>query len=220
MNVDAILSKMNKHRADAKAKGTFGEKAAIEVLRSLQAVIGGVIFHSYDYEYSHKRDGSNYAGNIKYENGQFVEIAGKEYTHDEIDILYITDYRIFVVEVKARANRWTLYDHWAKQQGTMVDKSPVLQCEKHARHFYHKVYEYLPEGDPRYIIPLVVFVDKSKIKDDRSQNSKQYVLVTILNALKKTVAKNNVPLAYKIDKDKLVDYLCKHGGYESIWKKG
>ena len=69
---------------------------------SIQKKIGGLVYHSFSYPYATDRSGKTCTGNIKWENGRF-----KEYTEsnreidDEIDILFVTHYRIFPIEVKS-----------------------------------------------------------------------------------------------------------------------
>jgi len=216
-DVNKSLSKMNKFRKDYKVKGSAGEEAILALLQNYQLRYGGTIFHSFTYEYSKRRDGTNYPGNIKYEEGKYKEISGNSGTKDEIDLLYVTPYRIFVIECKARSGKWNLFDHWAKQQSNMVDKSPLAQSEKHARHLYYLLYEYLPEGRPEYIVPLTVFVDRAVIEDARSNDFKQYLPVAIINNFMKKFAGEDKPLKYGLEMDRIVDKLKRSGENTGIY---
>ena len=210
-SVEKSLGKMNKNRKDFKVKGTAGEEAVLAILQEYQNVRGGTIFHSYTYEYSKRRDGTNYPGNIKLEQGKFIEIPGNKGTQDEIDLVYVTPYRIFAIECKARTGKWKVYDHWASQSGKEVDKSPVAQCEKHARHLYYMLYEFLPDGRPEYIVPLTVFVDRATIEDSRAAEFRQYLPIAIINNFKVKLVGNDSPLKYELETEKIIEKLKRSG---------
>jgi hypothetical protein len=198
--IQNALDRMNANRAVAKEKGTFGEQAVIAVVQEYQGIRGGTIIHSFMYKYASNRQGINYPGNIHREaDGSFKTIDGYSNTNDEIDIVYITPYRIFAIEAKARSGTWKIDDLWCLQQSTPVDKSPLAQAEKHARHLYHSIYEYLPDGNPNYIVPMTVFVDKARVMDSRSSDQKFYLPVTIVNTLKKKIRDYDTPLKYELD---------------------
>lgn len=216
-DVNKAMSKMNKFRKDYQVKGTAGEEAVLALLQNYQSRYGGTIFHSFEYEYSKKRDGSNYPGNVKYQDGKFIEISGNASTRDEIDLLYVTQNRIFVIECKARSGKWNFFDHWAKQQGKMVDKSPIAQSEKHARHLYYLLYEYLPDGKPEYIVPITVFVDKVVIEDARSAEYKNYITVAIINNFIKKLSEEDTPLKYRLMTDKVVERLKRNGTNSGVY---
>jgi hypothetical protein len=96
-----------------------------------------------------------------------------------------------------------VYEHWFNKNSTPVDKSPVMQAEKHARHLYHAIYTVLPDGNPSYIQPMVCFVDRCKVRDDRSQHFVDYVPVCVLNNLLATINKYNTPLEYNLDLEQI-----------------
>lgn len=201
-NINDVLSNMRKAGKvqDMKEKGDLGEDAVLAVLFSRKEQTGnGLLYQSFMYPYQTNREGVCYTGNIKYENDDFVEYT-KDSINDEIDVLYCTPYRIFCIEVKSyHAKTLDVYDHWFNRGNTPVDKSPIMQAEKHARHLYHAIYDVLPDGRPEYIIPMVCFVDRCKVRDDRSQHFQVYVPVCILNNLLQTINRNNTPLEYNID---------------------
>ena len=183
---------------DWKAKGTAGEEAALAVVLDRYKRTGGLVYHSFKYPYQSNREGTTYTGNIKYEDGQYVEYTDSS-LDDEIDILYISPYRVFPIEVKAYHAKIEVTDEWVKKQGTLVDKSPVAQCEKHARHLYHAISDVLPDGRPEYIKPITCFVDRCTLVDKRSASQISYIPCCILNSLKATIVESNIPLRYNLD---------------------
>ena len=201
-NINDVLKNMRKAGKvqDMKEKGDLGEEAVLAICLERKNLVGkGILYQSFMYPYQSDRSGKVYTGNVKYENGEFVEYTS-ESINDEIDVLYITPYRIFCIEVKSYSARTLdVYEHWFNRGSTPVDKSPVVQAEKHARHLYHAIYDVIPDGDPRYIVPMVCFVDKCKVRDDRSQHFVDYAPVCILNSLMRTLEKYNKPLTYNLD---------------------
>lgn len=189
---------------DMKEKGDLGEEAVLSICYDRKEKTGtGLLYQSFMYPYQTTRSGRCYTGNIKYENGDFVEYTDDS-INDEIDVLYITPYRIFAIEVKSyKARSLDVYEHWFNRGSTPVDKSPIMQAEKHARHLYHALYDVLPDGEPKYIQPLVCFVDKCRVRDDRSQHFIDYVPVCILNNLLATINAYNTPLEYNLDLEQI-----------------
>jgi hypothetical protein len=203
-NINSILKEMrSKGRVqDMKGKGDAGEEAALQIILQKLSHTGGTVYHSFKYPYQSNREGITYLGNIKYENGGYVEYTDAKDGRtliDEIDILYISPYRIFPIEVKSYHAKLSVFDFWMKKQGVMVDKSPITQAEKHARHLYHAIHDVLPDGSPDYIVPIVCFVDRCKLDDSRSEEQIDYIPCCILNNLKATVSKNNTPLDFNLD---------------------
>ena len=209
-SVNDILDKMRKAGKiqDNRGKGDAGEDAVIAICYDrLQRSGKGLLYQSYKYPYQSNRSGVVYTGNIKYENGEFNDYTEESF-NDEIDVLYVTPYRIFVIEVKSyHARKLEVYDHWFNYNGAPVDKSPISQAEKHARHFYHAVKDYIPDGDPSYIVPLVCFVDRCKVLDDRDEHFRQYIPIAILDTLLSTLQKYNTPLEYNIAIEELEKHL-------------
>lgn len=189
---------------DMREKGNLGEEAVLAICYDRKEKAGaGLLYQSFMYPYQTDRSGRCFVGNIKYENGDFVEYTS-ESINDEIDVLYITPYRIFPIEVKSyKARSLDIYEHWFNRGSTPVDKSPIMQAEKHARHLYHALYDVLPDGNPSYIQPMVCFVDKCKVRDDRSQHFVDYVPVCVLNNLLSTINKYNKPLPYNLDLEQI-----------------
>lgn len=205
-NVSATLNKMRKagQIRDNKAKGDLGEDAVLAVLYDRKQQTGnGLLYQSFKYPYQTNRQDVCYLGNIFYnaEKNEFSDVTDDKYD-DEIDVLYVTPYRVFPIEVKSyHTNKIEVYVPWMNKGGTPVDKSPILQAEKHARHLYHAIYDVLPDGKPEYIVPLVCFVDRCKllVEDEYEQKFGSYLPVCILNNLLHTLNKYNQPGAYNLD---------------------
>lgn len=205
-DINSLLRDMRKAGKvrDNKAKGNIGEDAVLHVVLELQNKIGGVVYHSLSYPYQKDAYGRTYTGNIMLENGGYKEYTeSKRGFMDEIDVLYVTSYRIFPIEVKSYHAKLEVFDHWVKKNGQLVDKSPLLQEEKHCRHLYHALYAVLPDGLPTYIIPLVCFVDRCTVEDTRSRSFQDYMPVCILNNLKRTIVELNTPLQYNLDVEQI-----------------
>lgn len=201
-NINSVLSKMRNagKLQNMKDKGDAGEDAVLAVCYARKKETGtGLLYQSYQYPYQTSRDGVCYVGNVVFKDGALIDYS-RDTLNDEIDILYITPYRIFPIEVKSyHARLIEIYEHWFNKNGEPVEKSPILQAEKHARHLYHAIYDVLPDGDPRYIQPIACFVDRCEIRDARSDHFYDYVPVCVLNNLLKTINEYNKPLAYNLD---------------------
>ena len=166
-----------------KEKGAAGEEAVFDLMHSYRTTHGGILKQGFTYPYATNRQSQPYLGNIFWneEEQRFYDMTKSHYK-DEIDILYISNYRIFVIEVKAYHDRSIIItDQWMERQGKKVDKSPIAQAEKHARHLYHQLYDVLPNGAPDYITPIVCFVDESIIDDRRSEQMQAYLPVRTLS---------------------------------------
>lgn len=189
--VNGCLNKM--HQNSKTGKGTFGEQAVFKICEELYQREGGILYHSYSY----KTDKTQ-AGNIKMgENGQlYVENLG-DYT--EIDILYVSKYRVFPIEVKAYRAKEIRIDDRGIYGCYKTNKSPIHQNEMHCRHLYSYLYRALPNGETDYIVPLVHMVDKCKLVDERSNWQKDYIKIATLNTLVETIQKYNTPLDHKLD---------------------
>lgn len=209
-SVNDILARMRQAGKvmNIKEKGNLGEDAVLDLCLGIKRACNGILIQSFEYPYASNAQGKNYTGNIKLENGQFVEYTDQKGLQDEIDILLITGFRIFPIEVKSYKANIRIYDHWMERDNNgpsmpsgmqKVDKSPIAQCEKHARHLYHQIYEVLPDGRPEYIVPMVCFVDRCTVDDDRSARCQAYLPVTILNTLRQTIYNYNTPLQWGLD---------------------
>lgn len=192
--IDACYDKISSASSPT-GKGTPGEQAVLAVCETIYQEFGGILYHSYSYKVD-----KDLPGNIKREDGKlYLENLGNT---TEIDVLLVTPYRVFPIEVKTyRVTRNTvikLSDD--KIEGcTETHKSPVHQNEMHCRHLYSGLCKSLPNGETKYITPIVVFVDECKVEDCRSDWQKEYIKVTILNYLRNTILENNTPYEYKLD---------------------
>lgn len=201
-NINDVLANMRKAGKvqDMKEKGNLGEEAVLSLCYERKEKLGnGLLYQSFMYPYQSDRQGVVYTGNVMYQDNNFVEYTDDS-INDEIDVLYITPYRIFPIEVKSyHARKLEIYEHWFNRDSQPVDKSPIMQAEKHARHLYHAIYDVLPDGNPAYIQPMVCFVDRCKILDDRSDHFADYIPVCVLNNFLKTLNHYNQPLQYNLD---------------------
>ena len=189
-DINSLLNQM--HKQDIKGKGTTGELAVLKICESIYEREGGILYHSYEYKVD-----TDLPGNIKREgNSLYIENLGDV---TEIDVLLVTPYRVFPIEVKSyRANTITLTDS-AIDGCNANHKSPVHQNEMHCRHLYSGIAKSLPDGSTDYIIPIVCFVDECTVIDNRSDWQKEYIFVTILNNLKSEIIKHDVPGQYKLN---------------------
>ena len=185
---------------DVRAKGDLGEDAVLAICADRKNTVGnGILYQSYMYPYQTNRSGVCYTGNIKYIDHKFEEFTNDS-INDEIDVLYITAYRVFPIEVKSyHARTIEVYKHWSGKDSKPFEKSPIAQAEKHARHLYHLLYDVLPDGNPEYIKPMVVFVDRCELRDDREQVDYDYVPACVLNTFLNTLNHYNTPLKYNLD---------------------
>lgn len=225
MNLNDILASMRNNGGDIKKKGDMGEEAVLQLCVERKKNVGnGLLFQSFKYPYQTDKSNNVLPGNVFYDiqTNTFSSIEN-EGINDEIDILYVTPYRIFAIEVKSyHTKRIQIYDAWMNKYGTYelgggkkatgdypVEKSALMQAEKHARHLYHAIYEMLPDGDPSYIQPMVCFVDRCTVQDGRSEELKDYIPACILNTFLATFNRLNVPKEYNLDLTQLNDKLHK-----------
>lgn len=203
-DVNSILASMRKagKMEDNKSKGNLGEDAVLAIcLKRKEQVGNGLLYQSFCYPYQSDANGICYTGNIIHdqETGTFAEHT-RGGLNDEIDILYITSYRIFPIEVKSYGRaRLDVSDLWFARNSQFVTKSPIAQAEKHARHLYHAIYEVLPDGDPDYIKPIVCFVDNCHLRQERTKYFRDYIPICILDNFLSTIHKYNTQLAYNLD---------------------
>lgn len=205
-DVNKYLSAMHSKRGVD--KGSYGEMAVFKICEQFYRDNGGILIHSYSFKVD-----KDQAGNIKKdENGNlFIENLGSS---TEIDVLYVSQYRVYPIEVKAyKAKQIELKDDGI-YGCYKTDKSPIHQNEMHCRHLYPFLFRALPNGDTRYIVPVVCLVDKCKIIDARSDWQKDYIHLTVLNNIKQFIEETNTPLEYRFDLD-LVDKLLREYLVES-----
>ena len=215
--VQEAYKEMNANRNVAKKKGDLGETILIELAKTFQDITPCTILHSYSYPYASNRNKVMYPGNVKYENGKYVEYTKEGYS-DECDLVIVTDYAIFLIECKARSGKWKFYNSWADHNNTPTDKCPVMQSEKHARHLYHTLYEYIPHGDPSFVVPMLMFVDKATITDSRTKARRGYIPIGIANNFKELLNKYNVPHGTSgISRRELVNHMLRVGTAKKVY---
>lgn len=170
--VNKILKKMR--TTDIKEKGDQGEFAVLAICEKEYQRYGGLLYHSFNY----KTD-KELKGNIKRDGDRlYTENLGPT---TEIDILYVSPFRVIPVEVKSYKSKAIILRDNGISGCKITDKSPVHQNEMHCRHLYSGIMEALPNGDEEYIKPIVVFVDECKLNDKRSSWQKEYIKSYTLN---------------------------------------
>lgn len=189
-DVNALLKTM--HSEGTLEKGTTGELAVTKICEEFYQSYGGILYHSFEYKVD-----PDLAGNIKKKDGNlYIERLG---TTTEIDVLLVTPFRIFPIEVKAyKASKITLKDDGI-YGCAVTDKSPVHQNEMHCRHLYSAIFKAIPNGSTDYIVPIVCLVDKAEVHDERSAWQKDYIKLCILNTLRDTLIKYNNPGEFKLN---------------------
>lgn len=176
-------------------KGEYGELAALSICEQLYQTEGGILYHSYEYPVEKELQ-----GNIKRspEGNVYVENLGST---TELDILYVSKYRVFPIEVKAYKAKEIIVTDTAISGCYKVDKSPLHQNEMHCRHLYPKIVRALPNGESKYIVPIVVFVDRCKLTVNTSDEIKRYIRAVTLNQFRACLSVLNTPCEYLIDLD-------------------
>lgn len=190
-SVDDLLGRMR--TSSQTGKGTFGEQAVFKICEQFYQKEGGILIHSYSYKVD-----KDQKGNIKKgDNGQlYVENLGDL---TEIDVLYVSKFRVFPIEVKAYKAKEITLDDAGIYGCYKTDKSPVHQNEMHCRHLYPHIFRALPDGCTDYIVPIVCMVDKCSIVDKRSDWQKDYIKLCVLNTLEDTIRKYNTPLQCRLN---------------------
>lgn len=213
-DIDNIYREMDKCGVDFKRKGTLGELAVFRICEEVYSSMGGILYHSFQ----HKVDES-LPGNIKRsEQGTlFLEKLGN---FTEIDVLLVTPYILIPIEVKtysAIKGGGIIVTDDGIAGCKEVNKSPVHQNEMHCRHLYSYIFKCLPDGQSKYIKPVVVFADRCRVTDKRSPWQREYIPFTSLNGLYGLISKLNVPQEYRLDLDAVATALneCCFG-YEKI----
>lgn len=190
-SVNSLLGKMRD--SSQTGKGTYGEQAVFKICEQFYQKEGGILIHSYSYKVDKEQKGNIKRG----ENGQlYVENLG-DYT--EVDVLYVSKFRVFPIEVKAYRAKEIRFDDAGIYGCFKTDKSPVHQNEMHCRHLYPHIFRALPEGKTDYIVPLVCMVDKCNIIDERLDWQRDYIKLCVLNNLEETIRANNTPLNYRLN---------------------
>lgn len=189
-DVNKILKDMHSKKGQnyVKQKGSLGEKAVLKICEQFYIQQGGILIHSYSY-----RTDPTEPGNVKKDdNGKhYIENLGAT---TEIDVILVTPYRVFPIEVKSyKAKKITLTDDGIKGSYN-TSKSPVHQNEMHCRHLYSFLYRAFDSGDTDFIVPIVCFVDETKIEDSRSDWQLDYIIATTLDGLVDVITEFNTPL--------------------------
>ncbi len=206
-------------KAQGTDKGVWGERAIVRILLNLYAERGGILIHSYEYQTDPTKN-----GNIKNHDGQlYLERLGDS---TEIDVLYVTQYRVFPIEIKSYlANEIRLTTEGISGCAT-TEKSPIHQNEMHCNHLYSAIWEAI-EADPTFIIPIVAFStweNKPIIYDNRSEGEREYIHVCNTNTVYETVKQLDTPNHKRIDLD-VIDRLLKRkrissdAYYPVSWRK-
>ena len=91
-NINSILKTMRAEGKlqNMKGKGDAGEDAVLQLILERHRHTGGLVFQSFKYPYQQNRQGKTYLGNIKLEDGKYVEYTDAKngrILEDEIDIL-------------------------------------------------------------------------------------------------------------------------------------
>lgn len=190
--VNSTLKQMKQHTSTD--KGSFGEVAVFKICEEFYQKQGGILYHSYSY-----KTANGVEGNLKIKDGELkLENTGGT---TEIDVLLVTPYALFPIEVKAyKSKKITLTDR-AIDGCLVTDKSPVHQNEMHARHLYEHIFKCIPNGNPEYIKPIVTFVDECTVVDNRSNLQKDYIYVSTLNTLSNLLKYMSKPMEFKLDLD-------------------
>lgn len=198
--VNDVLNKM--HTYNQVEKGTYGEQAVFKICEEFYQRDGGILIHSYSY----KTD-KDQAGNIKRNDTGMLYVENlSDYT--EIDILYVSKFRVFPIEVKAYKAKEIRFDDAGIYGCYKTDKSPVHQNEMHCRHLYPRLFRALQDGSTEFIVPIVCMVDRATIIDERSDWQKDYIQLCVLDNLESTIQRFNQPIGYQLNL-KLVDQILK-----------
>lgn len=177
-------------------KGVWGERAALRLLLDVYRERGGILIHSYEYQTDPTKN-----GNIKQENGKhYLEKLGPL---TEIDILYVSQYRVYPIEIKSyNADTITLDTNGIYGCHT-TNKSPIHQNEMHCNHLYSAIAESI-NGNPMYIVPIVCFMtwhNKPIIQDNRPEEERRYILTANINTLMDTIMRCDTPLDCRLNLD-------------------
>lgn len=185
-------------------KGVWGERAIVRILLSLYQERGGILIHSYEYQTDPTKN-----GNIKNHDGElYLEKLGSA---TEIDVLYVTQYRVFPIEIKSYlANEIRLTTEGISGCST-TDKSPIHQNEMHCNHLYSAIWEGI-EADPSFIVPVVAFStweNKPMIYDNRPDNERSYIKICNTNTVYDLIKSLDTPNGKRINLDQ-IDRLLKN----------
>jgi len=195
--VNDLLKKMHTigkgDGGDISKKGSVGELAVFNICEHFYQTEGGILIHSY----AHDTD-PDLQGNIKKneEGIPYVEHLGST---SEIDVLYISKYRVFPIEVKSYHAKQIVFTDNGIKGSAQDSKSPVHQNEMHCRHLYSKIFRAFTNGNTEFIVPIVVMVDRVQIVDNRSDWQRDYIKLCIIDELAEVIQRYNTPIGYQLN---------------------
>lgn len=159
-----------------------------------------------------KYEGSIFEHSFMYEQGPILptQNSKEEVPVTESDIIAITPYAIFVIEVKTVYGHMKVYEDSNIEiikkgtfTGNFESKNYLRQNEMHCRHLYYHLKDILPDGNPAYIKPLIVMTGKMKIYDERNNADKRRYPIVITNRLIPTLEEYNKPNKFLLDLNKI-----------------
>lgn len=134
----------------------------------------------------------------------------------EIDLLIVTPYRIFVIEIKTVYGRLKIYENSEMEITTdgnfteeFESKNYFQQNEMHARHLYYHLHQALPDGSHKYLVPLVVVAGKMSYIDSRPDELQEQYPITTASNLYSELERLNTPLDNLLDLNKIKGILSR-----------
>ena len=203
MGINDTLKAISKLKGfeNSKEKGDAGEDAAIILIKDIIKSIPGekALFQSVVYRLMCDKDGNELPGNLTLTAGRLEPNVSNG--TGEIDVLLLTEYHIFIIEVKTYNAYILVDDDWTYKGTNPKQLDPLKFCnlqqvEKSARHFYQQYIDMIPRGDHNYIKPVLVYSQgKLEVK------TKDYD-VTLLNGLREVILSKE-PLSNRLNVKKL-----------------
>lgn len=178
-------------------KGVWGERAALRLLLDVYRERGGILIHSYEYKTDPTKNGNIKKGD---DGKHYLENLGP---YTEIDILYVSQYRVFPIEIKSYEAQTIRLTTDGIAGCAVTNKSPIHQNEMHCNHLYSAIAESI-NGNPQFIVPIVCFMtwhNKPIIEDQRPDIERGYILTANTNTLVDTIKKCDTPLDCRINLD-------------------
>ena len=146
-----------------------------------------------------------------------IYLQKEDGTTTEIDIIYITQHGIYVIESK-NYNGWIFgnykYKNWTVTYKTGLKKqlyNPIWQNNTHIKYLK----KYLPNANEKAFFSIVVFSDTMKIKNlvnDFNITKTNVINMNCLNDLITRNAMNNKPIYSPADVDQISTYLYTNFG--------
>lgn len=178
--INYALKKMHNYQ-NVKEKGTYGEQAVFSLVVDLKKQYGGIVYHSLVIPAVPRL-----VGNLKLVNKDPVKFKTNTMKFTEIDIVYVSNNAVYLIEVKSYKAKTIKVDDYRIMGVKSGDKNPVHQNEMHARHFWENCLKKVLQS-PEQVVPIVCLVDESKVIDDRCKESKNIYIVSTLNNLYSTI---------------------------------